>query len=138
MRAAAVVRASGIQTEWTVGRESDQRALDARFTVIVMAEAPARLHSWRGADVLGQAVPSLGRAYVYFDRISRRVSTHRTIGDILGDVIAHELGHLLLDGGHAPAGIMRPAIQFASNAVETFTTDQRVAIERTLETVTDR
>jgi hypothetical protein len=54
------------------------------------------------------------RAYVFLDRVkafSEKVTTlsgDRVIGTVLGHVICHELGHLLMgDKSHAPFGIMR-------------------------------
>ena len=54
------------------------------------------------------------RAYVFYDRVKMFSNTieiipnNKTVGIILGHVIAHELGHLLIPGdAHTPVGIMR-------------------------------
>jgi hypothetical protein len=40
---------------------------------------------------------------------------------MLGDVIAHELGHLMLPPGHSNFGIMRRALDMTTRRLETFT-----------------
>ena len=45
----------------------------------------------------------------------------RDIITTLGDVMAHELGHLMLPPGHSNVGIMRPDINMTSRRLETFT-----------------
>ena len=54
------------------------------------------------------------RAYVFYDRVKMFSNTievipnNKTVGIVLGHVIAHELGHLLIPGdAHTPVGIMR-------------------------------
>jgi len=63
---------------------------------------------------------------VLYDRIAAlKVTTPRTIPSLLGDVIAHELGHLLLPlPGHSADGIMRPGLETKSWYVNTFTKPQ--------------
>ena len=50
----------------------------------------------------------------------------------LGDVMAHELGHLILPPGHSNAGIMRPTVNMRSRGVETFTEDEAAVIHTVL------
>ena len=60
------------------------------------------------ADVMG-AAPEQGEvAWAFFGRI-RAFAFERDLllGTLLGHVIAHEVGHLLLREGHAPQGLMR-------------------------------
>jgi hypothetical protein len=67
------------------------------------------------AKVMGIAVRDSmtvgGRlAYVFYDRIrdvGQRSHFPAVTAHILGAVIAHELGHLLLPYGHSPTGLMR-------------------------------
>ncbi len=64
-------------------------------------------------DIFGSALQPANGGYgvvanVYADRISGLTHEDRAIGAILGRVVAHELGHLLLGkNAHAAAGIMR-------------------------------
>jgi hypothetical protein len=70
-----------------------------------------------GLNEAGFAAVTTGRyrrAYVFLDRVkafSEVVTSlrgHRVVGTVLGHVICHELGHLLMpDKSHAPFGIMR-------------------------------
>jgi hypothetical protein len=65
-----------------------------------------------GADLFGLALPFEGggvRATIYFDRIIRAAKSGLVSpGVLLGHVIAHEVGHLLLwSNGHSREGIMR-------------------------------
>jgi hypothetical protein len=63
-------------------------------------------------DALGAAPAAdegIGRlAYAFHDRIQASAQQHRTdVAKVLGSVMAHELGHILLArGSHSPAGIM--------------------------------
>lgn len=56
------------------------------------------LKQWAGSGIV----------YVYSDRV-RRVSDEGGIPPalVLGTIMAHEIGHLLLPGGHTPRGLMR-------------------------------
>lgn len=106
----------GIQVRWLDCQESaDSRHIDPRFTIrlrrdgqFVQAE-PAAL-AWMGrAFVSADSTGSLADAY--YDSIREFAVAHpiADTGQVLGYVIAHELGHLLLGPGHAPSGIMRAA-----------------------------
>jgi len=65
-----------------------------------------------GPNALGAApgtAEGMGRlAYAFYGRIGATAQQHRTdVGKLLGYVMAHELGHILLAGGsHSPTGIM--------------------------------
>ena len=64
----------------------------------VMGRAFAEDHGGYMADVYFQAVQATSKLYLYGDT-----------GVLLGFVIAHELGHLLLGPGHSLAGVMQAA-----------------------------
>jgi hypothetical protein len=124
-RASEVFEMSGIQIEWIDGKEADRLKVIAPYMIVIMAEAPAKLKAEAehlGIDVMGQGAPFIGRAYIYYDRVlAFRPIPPRDIISALGDVMAHELGHLMLPPGHSNAGIMRPTINMRSRRVETFT-----------------
>jgi hypothetical protein len=74
-------------------------------------------------DVLGEANLPAHRAYAYYNRIRHSASWLKkgfaTL--ILAEVIAHEVGHLLLpDSHHAAKGIMRRSVALRAHPVETF------------------
>jgi hypothetical protein len=67
-------------------------------------------------DVMGYAPVTSGpypRAYVFYNRIQRfsdlmtGMSSQSGVGVVLGHVIAHEAGHLLIGNVHDKTGIMR-------------------------------
>jgi hypothetical protein len=57
----------------------------------------------------------------------------RDIVTTLGDVMAHELGHLILPPGHSNVGIMRPTLNMMSRRVETFTQQEAAQIREHLQ-----
>ena len=121
-RARAVVTAMyeriGVRTEWIgvvqqpARRDDVSRIPLAQVTLIILTpKMAARGHVAEGA--LGfAAVPEegMGRiAYAIYDRV--RVTAARAAmneDDLLGFVMAHEIGHLMLPrGAHAETGLMR-------------------------------
>jgi hypothetical protein len=135
-RAADVFAMSGVGVDWLDEQEAMRLKLHAPYTILIMAEAPAKLKAAMeqlGTDVMGQGAPFVGRAYIYYDRVRLlRPSPPRDLMTTLGDVIAHELGHLILPPGHSPVGIMRPSIDMRSRRVETFTKDEGSTIREHL------
>ena len=111
-RAAAVFRMRDIDVKWVSARDAIRLKLSRPFATLVIAEAPASPKSPAGGredNVMGQAVPWMNRAYVYYDRLLNVASPARDIVTTLGDVMAHELGHLVLPSGHSPMGSCGPA-----------------------------
>jgi hypothetical protein len=124
-RAAEVFAMKGVKLDWIDGEEANHLKVVASYTILIMAEAPARLKAVMeglGLDVMGQGAPVIGRAYIYYDRVLKlNPVPPRDIITTLGDVMAHELGHLMLPPGHSNVGIMRPNINMTSRRLETFT-----------------
>ncbi len=86
-------------------------------------------------ETLGFAVASSGFAYISFDRISELMPyIAASKSDVLGCLIAHEIGHLLLQTrGHTPLGIMhfpwsRHELRLANQPSLVFTPEQASAI----------
>lgn len=111
----AIYAAAGIGTHWVdVCPRADCRgsqlavvpALNGPLTVIIAGDemTPREPRS----NVMGVAQPSGTVAYVYLSRI-RHFAFRRdlSLSAVLGHVIAHEVGHILLQEGHAIKGIMR-------------------------------
>ena len=124
-RAAEVFAFRGVKLDWIDGAEANRLKIVAPYTVLIMSEAPATLKAAMenlGMDVMGQGAPLVGRAYIYYDRVMKlNPVPPRDVITTLGDVIAHELGHLMLPAGHSNVGIMRPSINMTSRRLETFT-----------------
>jgi hypothetical protein len=130
-RATEVFGMSGVQIDWIDGRDANRLKIVTPYTILIMAEAPAKLKAAMdrvGTDVMGQGAPFIGRAYIYYDRVVPTIIPPRDIVTTLGDVMAHELGHLILPPGHSPTGIMRPSINMTSRRVETFTAAEAAEI----------
>jgi len=88
---------------------------ELKFNLVMVSEQTAkRLQA--PARVFGTALTtpegSFGsRGYIYYGRIQGKCSEEHDINEslLLGAVVAHELGHLLLGpNSHTPKGIMRP------------------------------
>jgi hypothetical protein len=102
----------GIQTRWETGDEILRPADAAALTVVIV---PGRMTSRTGDAedmVMGRAATSVRRAYVYYGRIrDAAVAFKRFPATLLGDVIAHEVGHLLLPAhSHSGEGVMRSSV----------------------------
>jgi hypothetical protein len=81
--------------------------------VVINADASSR---WAARKALGVSLPSVGagnRAGVFYSRIERAayertVSLGASVAEVLAYVMAHEIGHLLLNSKmHSNEGIMR-------------------------------
>jgi len=131
-RAAEVFAMKGMKLDWIDGNDANHLKIVTPYTVLIMAEAPASLKAKMealGMDVMGQGAPLVGRAYVYYDRVLKlNPVPPRDVITTLGDVIAHELGHLMLPVGHSNVGIMRPNINMTSRRLETFTDNEAAQI----------
>ena len=82
----------------------------------------------------GEAVKEIGRAYVFHNRIVAESVDHQTDPAlVLGRVMAHEIGHLLLPShSHIPFGIMQPNIDFALVGLHIFDPGQARTIRTSL------
>jgi hypothetical protein len=99
------------------------------FTLVFVGVAPSADPYWREHEVFGFAAPSAKRAWVFWDRIEAERALAPALGIVLGDVMAHELGHLMLSSsGHSSDGIMRAQVERQTRTTETFTKRQAVDI----------
>ena len=142
-RAAEVFAMRGVKLDWADAEDATPLKGVASYTILIMAEAPATLKAKMealGMDVMGQGAPMVGRAYIYYDRVLQlNPVPPRDVITTLGDVIAHELGHLMLPVGHSNVGIMRPSINMTSRRLETFTAEEAAQIREHIrrQTVTE-
>jgi hypothetical protein len=124
-RAAAVFGNIGARIIWIDEDSAVRSHVKAPFTLVVTGE---RLSSQASAliDALGFAEPTVGRAGIFWDRIAElNARSAQSIPGILGDVMAHELGHLLLaPPGHSAWGIMRSGVNVRVLPAGTFTKAQ--------------
>jgi hypothetical protein len=139
-----IFRKAGVRVVWTDEPittlvSSDQSRCGLRHLSLVLSSShkPERKTDRRASDsVLGQAAPEVGRAYVWVDNLIEATgvrSVDRSL--VLGRVMAHELGHLLLPpNSHSTVGIMRSGADFAIADVHVFTDRQAVSIRAGLMT----
>lgn len=141
--ATTIYRAAGVQTIWVNAGPRDASydyAVD--FTVMIVSGHETRtMAAHKDQDAMGFAIgdstddSSLnGMAFVLFDRVEDNATKHHvSISRVLGEVIAHEVGHLLLPlNSHSDRGIMRAAWNLRSSLLEYFTSAQADTIRQRL------
>jgi hypothetical protein len=132
-RAAAIFSGIGARIIWLDEGSAIQQHVNPSFTLVVLRTGYAPGRDSRSVDALGTAIPSVRRAHVFYDRIEALNGSSNSILSILGDVMAHELGHLLLPPpGHSLGGIMRPNVMIRWAPAPTFSKSQAVEILRRL------
>jgi hypothetical protein len=105
--AARIFRHAGVRLQW-VG----PFASAAQVRVQILSR-PMTVRTGTRPDVLGLATVDCGMVWVLYDRVvdtseSVSVPTSR----VLGFVMAHEIGHVLLAGrGHSHVGLMKPGLE---------------------------
>jgi hypothetical protein len=125
---------AGIRMIWVYGRDRAPRADGAlHLKVLVLSKKMAERKiatDLVDSNVLGQAASGSGRAYIFSQRVaSLAARNERRVGDLLGRVVAHEVGHLLLpENGHSPSGIMTSSLDLSTTALAAFTSEQTAAI----------
>ena len=127
----------GVRIAWLDRSDAVVENAPPRYAVVLMTPQAANRKAQEDGitdEVVGQAVVTARRAYVYYDRIvAMALPPDRDLVTFLGYVIAHELGHLILaTRGHSFTGIMRPHFGLRSRALETFTAQQAAAIRQRL------
>jgi hypothetical protein len=128
--AARVYEAAGVRVAWIHGDDEATREAGGRHLVVLLLNTEM-MHRKIGndridADVLGTASRATGRAFVFTQRvIERALSSGHEAAQLIGRVMAHEIGHLLLhQGGHSQSGIMRANLSFRTRSPATFTKPQ--------------
>ncbi len=109
-------RLAGVRTEWPVTKRPVKApvpgANDSWITVVLLGRGMSSLGT--KASVLGVAphMPADARRHVFIftERVEKYAKRHdASLGRVLGHVIAHEIGHVLMPGaGHTKAGVMQP------------------------------
>ena len=111
---------AGVEIEWLNGNEPRQNPDTDALTLTIILTSERNARRMGHEDATGFALSSDGegtrRAYVFIERVERTAAEeHRqrliakqtARGAILGGVIAHEAGHLMLPpNSHSPNGIM--------------------------------
>lgn len=129
-------RIAGVEVAWIDGRFPVSlmgrrgEVGEAHHLALMLVDSDAQ--STRGAKgcTLGFAAPRQSVAYAFYNRIVH--ATERRPADltlVLGRVIVHEIGHLLLPpNSHAPYGIMRADLDLGMSNPDGFTSEQAQTI----------
>ena len=128
--AARVYEAAGVRVAWIHGDDEAKREAGGRHLVVLLLSTEM-MHRKIGNDrinddVLGTASRETGRAFVFTQRvIERALASGHEAAQLIGRVMAHEIGHLLLQqAGHSNSGIMRANLSFRTRSLATFTKPQ--------------
>jgi len=117
--ATAIFKEAGVRLEWSVRRSSDladppsESLVPANIITVQVLASPRDARISQDPTKLG-AVPGADRggriAYLFSSRIEIVAKRNSVgFGVLLGIVLAHEMGHVLLKGRpHTPSAIMRP------------------------------
>lgn len=113
-----IFRQAGVETVWVTCLPKPERMqlkgchlVDATHLTLKILPLAISVQVRDRTDVLGYAVVDEKGggfyAYAFYDRVQRVAEEHRLGHTLLGDVLAHEIGHLLLESkSHAISGIM--------------------------------
>ena len=118
-----VFRGAGVETVWIVCAAVDEAAADTEqdtacyqdpsdLYVHVVRSAgnpvfPARSHTESGVALYGENGVPGKYSYVFYDRVESEAEIGAcSMASLLGLVMAHEVGHLLLGKGHGTQGVM--------------------------------
>jgi hypothetical protein len=152
-RAHTVYTLAGVETLWAnrsmpqeqhsegsaLAEPVSSHAVHLRLIILSDEMTQRKLRDSRhGSDVIGlaQAAPELSNtvAFVFFARLERAADRHvESTSDVLGHVMAHELGHLILEhGSHSDTGIMRDTWESNERRTPVFTVEQAAMIRTRL------
>jgi hypothetical protein len=120
-RASAIFSHSGIEVDWLVCGPADPNDFLPRRTACSALVWPSHLSVRIRPRAVSVSAETFGQAFVntegeglycnvYYQNLARS-SGHRDLsdGEMLGYVLAHELGHLLLGtNSHSASGLMQP------------------------------
>jgi hypothetical protein len=137
-RVSTVYERIGVRIVWVEGEQSAKALEDGRrhLSILLLSRdmAEKKISADRINDgVLGQAHVSSGRASIFCDRIASTPGALKHFPIPLGNIIAHEAGHLLLGANsHSRSGIMRPNADVRAPLLQSFDKTQARTIRTTL------
>lgn len=137
-RVASIYEAIGVRIVWVDGEVSPEQREDRRLhlSILLLSREMAQKKISNNRiehGVLGQAHVPGRRASIFCDRIAATPGGLRHFSISLGDIIAHEVGHLLLGANsHSRSGIMRAHIDVRALHPQSFDETQARVIMKTL------
>jgi hypothetical protein len=141
-QAALVYHAAGVRAVWTDGHASTAEPDGAFHVDVVLLSKEQVVEKCQleeiAEQVFGRAARPDRRAYIFYNRIFDHARlTRSSVARLLGAVIAHEVGHLLLPAfSHSTIGIMRAHWEGRLVHVPSFTADQGTTIRTMLAAAT--
>jgi hypothetical protein len=140
LRAGEIFESAGVSLQWRdVDEEVRPRTTGAADVFVVLAStrltAVICTVNRLPPHTMGAAMARQRQlAYVFTDRIQELATRKRLMpSTILGEVIAHELGHLLLpDLAHAKGGVMRATLDVRFHGPAQFTQEEAAALRARL------
>jgi hypothetical protein len=135
--AAASFLRVGVQVIWEHGEAplDDARGMRVHLRLLSRASAERKIAKERIGDaVLGQTNHQGRRVYIFFGRIvDESFKYSREYTQILGLVVAHELGHVVLPAGsHADSGVMKGRAKLRGRIPREFTPEEGETIRALL------
>ena len=137
-RVAMIYERIGVRTVWVDGEVSPEQSRDGQLHLSIlllsrdMAEKQIKAYAIKNG-VLGQAHVPGRRASIFCDRIAATPGALPHFPIPLGDVIAHEVGHLLLGANsHSGSGIMRANVDVRALRPQSFDEAQARALRARL------
>ena len=126
----------GVHVAWAGGVAAEAPVDGARHVDVIFLRAAMADRKQPNARALGQASHVTGRAYIYYARVLAHATRSASDpGVVLGLVLAHEIGHVLLpEYSHASSGLMRAEWNGRIVAIPGFLPEQAATIRTTLET----
>ena len=122
-----VFRAAGIDVVWLTGKAagSDDRIIRVVLPTLTGSDQYLRMEHV-DAFALGAANARAGLVHIFWDRLNTFAAQFgRDEAGVLGQVLAHEIGHVLLPGaGHSSTGIMQAKLELRMMAALRFTPQQ--------------
>jgi len=122
----------GVRLLWVRGKSIPAAAgATIHVNVVIMSGALADRETGIHANARGVSDKPSATVYIYYTRIADSAGhSWRDTGSLLGRIIAHEAGHLLLPEGHSKSGIMRAFLDASPFAVQRFNDEQGETIRQ--------
>lgn len=132
--ARALYATADVQVVWHTRSTAPTRS--SPFTLVLVASQNVALGPFGGLDTLGRVAQPGVRAYVLYDRVVAFARANQADpGVLLGQAMAHEIGHLLLGSEHSQSGLMAPRLDPFAPVIEPFSSEERLAIKARTQTI---